>query len=243
MREYTLCRQKKDFQGKGSTFDFHTPNSPAADSLPVPIEEQRAFGSRSIHDISVQGNVHAQSGSILFTRVPVEVRLAIWEHAIGRQEIHIVHKYRRLGHVVCDARYWTENRSEKPGLRASSYMYTYASLPPRKQLADWSMCSLLLTCRKMYAKTYVARRFLLTSISIRGSCQSALPKQHFCLLGLASNRSLQARNCFVPLASYPVRQDLRDVLPGRRHRKCYRAEKSSATRGMAFIEFCACNTA
>jgi len=101
-------------------------------------------------DLPAPNDILVQTGSTLCATIPAELRLVIWEYAIGRQTIHIVHKYRRLGHAVCDTEYWTENRAERPNLRASSYMYTYGSLPPTKQLADWNMCSLLLTCRKMY---------------------------------------------------------------------------------------------
>lgn len=80
--------------------------------------------------------------------------MLIFEYAIGGQRIHIICKHRKLGHAVCNEEYWDEHRSEMPGLRSSSYMYTFGSLPATKQLADWSMCNLLRTCRQMYVQRH-----------------------------------------------------------------------------------------
>ncbi|PVH96236.1 hypothetical protein DM02DRAFT_617376 [Periconia macrospinosa] len=91
-----------------------------------------------------------QTQSTLFSRIHPELRLMIWKHAIGAQTLHIVSKYRRLGHAVCDEDYWEQARSERPDIRASSYLFVYGSLPTTKQLADWSMCNLLVACRKLY---------------------------------------------------------------------------------------------
>jgi hypothetical protein len=74
----------------------------------------------------------------------------IWRHAIGNRKIHIINKYRRLGHAVMDDEYWRQHHAERPGLRASSYMYTYGTLPTTKQLADNNLCDLLVTCLRIY---------------------------------------------------------------------------------------------
>jgi hypothetical protein len=124
--------------------------SPLLDALPVPLSETKP------HTLSLRPSLHrktssvSQLQSIPLGKLPPEIRVIIWKYTIGNQEVHIVSKFRRIGHAVCDAGYWAENQAERPGLRASSYMFTYGSLPTTKQLADWNMLSLLRTCRLMY---------------------------------------------------------------------------------------------
>ncbi|KAF2267826.1 hypothetical protein CC78DRAFT_576839 [Lojkania enalia] len=132
MEEYTFSRQDRDFR----------------DARPSPLSETRP--RRLTPSLEASNSLRLQSQSRLLTQLPSEIRLTIWGYTIGYQKIHIISKFRRLGHAICDAQYWRENRSEQPGLRASSYMFTYGSLPTTKQLADWSICNLLRTCRQMY---------------------------------------------------------------------------------------------
>ena len=80
----------------------------------------------------------------------MEIRLQIWQYTVGNQTIHIINKYRRLGHTVMDDEYWRQYHAERPSLRACSWIYSYGSLPTTKQLADNNMCDLLATCRKIY---------------------------------------------------------------------------------------------
>ncbi|KAF1958296.1 hypothetical protein CC80DRAFT_28033 [Byssothecium circinans] len=131
MKEYTIHRQKKDFE----------------DALPIPLSERPQIPTL------LRRRTIPQKHSRLFSRTPTEIRLVIWEYAIGGQNLHIISKYRRLGHTVCDDQYWDEMRSERPSLRASSYMFTYASLPMTKRPAERSLRSPLVTCRQAYEET------------------------------------------------------------------------------------------
>lgn len=83
------------------------------------------------------------------SQFPPEIRRMIWQHAIGNQKIHIINKYRRLGHAVKNDEYWRQQHAKRPDLRASSWIYTYGSLPTIKQLADNNLCDLLFTCRQI----------------------------------------------------------------------------------------------
>jgi hypothetical protein len=123
---------------------------PVSEALPSPLEEMKPCASSLPPNFSRKIVSAFQIQSTLLGKLPAEIRMKIWKYAIGNQELHIISKYRRLGHAVCDAGYWAENQSERPDLRASSYMFTYGSLPRTKQLADWSMVNLLTTCRLMY---------------------------------------------------------------------------------------------
>ncbi len=83
-----------------------------------------------------------QSQSALLSELPLEVRLAIWEAAIGGRHLHILHMYRQLGHIVCrDPQLCTVCRAD----------YRHIEPLARPQDAsDWSLLSLLKTCRQMY---------------------------------------------------------------------------------------------
>ncbi|CAI6333041.1 unnamed protein product [Periconia digitata] len=130
MSEYSMSRQRQQHE----------------EGIPIPIEQRVPQHTEGLSN----GGFSPQVQSILFNRLHTELRLMIWRWAIGDQKIHIVSKYRRLGHVVCNEEYWEQIRSERPNLRASSYMFVYGSLPTTKQLADWSMNDLLVVCRKVY---------------------------------------------------------------------------------------------
>ncbi|KAF2183229.1 hypothetical protein K469DRAFT_751787 [Zopfia rhizophila CBS 207.26] len=136
MEEYSLSRQKSDF----------------AEALPSPLPRERKRALTPPPAEQCKKDNPSQPQSWLLVKLPAEIRLMIWEYAIGGQKIHIVSKYRRLGHVICTPEYWEENRCKRPGLRASSYMLTYGSLPSTKQLADWNMCNLLRACRQIYTE-------------------------------------------------------------------------------------------
>jgi hypothetical protein len=74
----------------------------------------------------------------------------IWQHAIGNQKLHIIHQHKRMGHAVMDEAYWRQHHAKRPDHRASSWIYTYGSLPTTKQLADQNLCDLLVTCSQVY---------------------------------------------------------------------------------------------
>ena len=113
-----------------------------SDALPVSYPSAR-FKPRTIPHV-------LQPQSLLLSHLPIEVRLQIWLHVIGNQKIHIINKYRRLGHAVMDDEYWCQYHAERPSLRACSWMYTYGALPTTKQLADDTLCHVLVTCRQIY---------------------------------------------------------------------------------------------
>ncbi|KAH7382338.1 hypothetical protein BKA66DRAFT_118015 [Pyrenochaeta sp. MPI-SDFR-AT-0127] len=129
IKEYSLARQRHDFQ----------------DATPPPLIINPLLHRHS-------ESQYSQKTSILLSRLPLEIRLYIWSHALGNQRVHIISKYRRLGHTLCDTEYWREWEAERPGLRASSWMYTYGSLPTTKKLADYNLCDLLVSCKQIYAE-------------------------------------------------------------------------------------------
>jgi hypothetical protein len=141
MPEYTLRRQKKDYQGKQQA-PTGRPETNKTDALPEPHLNMQAS--------ALSGVYTSQHQSILLFQLPIETRLQVLQHAIGKRTLHIINKYRRLGHAVIDEEYWRQHNAERPSLRASSWMYTYGSLPTTKQLADDNLCDLLVTCRQIY---------------------------------------------------------------------------------------------
>ncbi|KAJ9255207.1 hypothetical protein DTO195F2_6282 [Paecilomyces variotii] len=80
----------------------------------------------------------AQSESLLLNKLPLEVRLAIWECVFGRSVVTIARKKKRIGHQVrVRPLYIWEIKKREPFSRGS-------------KLADWSLTSLLRTCRQVY---------------------------------------------------------------------------------------------
>ena len=121
-----------------------------SEALPMPLVGTKQYTSSQPPNLPRETISVPQTQSTLLSKLPAEIRAEIWKYAIGNQEIHIISKYRRIGHAVCNAGYWVEYQAERPDLRASSYMFTFGSLPRTKQLADWSMVNLLRTCQLMY---------------------------------------------------------------------------------------------
>lgn len=140
MADYLTERQRRDYQGRQWLQTHLAHSEQKADALPSALIDKQAQSSVRIN----------QSQSQLLTRIPIELRLQIWQYAIGNQTFHIINKYRRLGHAVMDADYWRQHHAERPSLRACSWMYTYGSLPTTKQLADRNLCHLLVTCQQIY---------------------------------------------------------------------------------------------
>jgi len=132
---------------------------PVLEALPMSLVETRQYTSSLPSNLPRKTIYIPQIQSTLLGKLPAEIRLKIWRYAIGNQEIHIISKYRRLGHAVCDEEYWAENQAERPGLRASSYMFTFGSLQRTKQLADWSMVNLLRTCQLVYVISLLSPPF------------------------------------------------------------------------------------
>jgi len=146
MSEYSLSRQRKDHQGKqpvqGRKFGTNQ-----IDALPEPFSHVQASPPSSAYLYQHQ--------SILLSQLPIEIRLQIWQHSIGNQTFHIINKYRRLGHAVMDDEYWRQHHAERPNLRASSWIYTFGSLPTTKKLASDNLCDLLVACRQIYNEAKV----------------------------------------------------------------------------------------
>ncbi|KAF2875558.1 hypothetical protein BDV95DRAFT_591038 [Massariosphaeria phaeospora] len=134
MEEYTIARQRRDFQG----------------DLRIPL----STGTPPISTAYTPDSPQQSQQSQLLRRLPAEIRHMVWCYAVGNQSIRLVSKHRRVGHVVCNAEYWKDMNCERPGLRASSYLFTYGSLPTTKQLADWNMCHLLVASRQIYAEVF-----------------------------------------------------------------------------------------
>jgi hypothetical protein len=137
------------------SFSLRTPQlnkitPPLLDALPAPLSETKPHTLSLRPSLPRKTSSASQIQSTLLGKLPPEIRVVIWKYIIGNQEVHIVSKFGRIGHTICDAGYWAENRADRPDLRASSYMFTYGTLPTTKQLADWNMLSLLRTCRLMY---------------------------------------------------------------------------------------------
>ncbi|KAF1938560.1 hypothetical protein EJ02DRAFT_514428 [Clathrospora elynae] len=126
MKEYSLSRQRRDFEN----------------ALPSPPVNKHPHAQ-------IPSQYKTQHQSSLLSRLPGEVRFLIWTYALGNQKFHIIPKYRRFGHAVCDADYWQQWNTERPSLQASSWMYTYGSLPTTKKLADYNICDLLVACSQM----------------------------------------------------------------------------------------------
>lgn len=163
MEEYSIARQRRDFH----------------EALPTPLSQTRSLAVRLRPDLPRKTTATSHLPSTLLKKLPSEVRILVWEYVIGNQKIHIVSKFGRLGHVVCNAEYWADNRAERPGLRASSYMFTYGSLPMTKQLADWSLCDLLRTCRQIYTEAlpilYTTNTFAFWDLRVLDIFKSSIP--------------------------------------------------------------------
>jgi hypothetical protein len=89
----------------------------------------------------VEQRTVAQFESALLTKLPAEIRRRIWEMAIGGMRLHIVRKYKRLGHTVCSM---SDETCDCDSI--SQELHRAAEV-----LADWNMLALLTTCRQIHA--------------------------------------------------------------------------------------------
>ncbi|GAD91960.1 conserved hypothetical protein [Paecilomyces variotii No. 5] len=84
---------------------------------------------------------HDQSKSLLLNKLPLEVRLTIWEYVFGRTVVTITRKKKRIGHQVrVRPLYIWDIKKREPFTRGA-------------KLADWSLTSLLRTCRQVYVES------------------------------------------------------------------------------------------
>lgn len=106
-----------------------------------------------------------QEESLLFQRLPAELRLYIWQLALGGDVIHIRSKKGRLGHVICDRSeacqecqtlhsghgkfshdWWSDAMQVRRGERVAD---EYKPLTAEAQSAQASKLNVLLTCRQV----------------------------------------------------------------------------------------------
>ncbi|KAL9072672.1 MAG: hypothetical protein Q9157_005006 [Trypethelium eluteriae] len=67
---------------------------------PVLVRESQKRLRSSKHATILQ-KTSSQQQSLLLQKLPIEVRLLIWEHCIGGELLHIVREPGRLGYVIC----------------------------------------------------------------------------------------------------------------------------------------------
>ncbi|KAH8707620.1 hypothetical protein GQ44DRAFT_763601 [Phaeosphaeriaceae sp. PMI808] len=130
------------------------------------------------------------------------------KYAIGNQKIHIINKYRRLGHTVMNHEYWDQYHAERSGLRASSWMYSYGSLPTTKQLADNNMCNLLITCCQIYHE--VVMMLYSTNSFVFWDLRTVSAMERRISLG-----GWEAVRCVETCATLCRREDIKDVMETR----------------------------
>ncbi|KAL9085803.1 MAG: hypothetical protein Q9165_007435 [Trypethelium subeluteriae] len=70
---------------------------------PVPVRESQSRLKSSKRATTLQ-QTRSQQQCLLLQKLPLEVRLLIWEHCIGGELLHIVREPGRLGHVICPFR-------------------------------------------------------------------------------------------------------------------------------------------
>jgi hypothetical protein len=133
--------------------------------FPPPTFSTRLSTDRAVTMTNVLAD---QTGSLLLSKLPVELRCLIWEYAIGRQHLHIIRKKAKFRHISCHPKIWKLNGSATPFSPSvpflngftTSHMQPWSvctspySLSADDQLATWSMLSLLCTCQQMYVSNY-----------------------------------------------------------------------------------------
>ena len=89
-------------------------------------------------DIGVDTN--NQSGCLVLKKLSAEIRLMIWEAALGGLCLHIIQRpQRRLGHIVCPRKESCEVC--RGGL--------HQPVKGSESLSSWSLLSLPMTCKQM----------------------------------------------------------------------------------------------
>ena len=88
-------KRKAEQKARDERLDPRPP--PQTPLLPLPAERARRLTHAESH--------HTQQQSALIIRIPVEVRLLIWEHLLGRETnddvLHLDLSHGSLGHVRC----------------------------------------------------------------------------------------------------------------------------------------------
>ena len=127
------------------------------DNAPVPLPKSRArsltlrlsppaaHGKAKKKDVTAQRTIDQLESSILY-RLPLEIRIMVWEHALGGNHVHITRKRKRLGHAICpNPNLAIEGGKELCTATRDGYGFWRATEYPKKM----SPLSLLKTCRQM----------------------------------------------------------------------------------------------
>lgn len=88
-----------------------------------------------------------QPQSSFLTKLPLEIREAIYVHVFGRRLVHLVDLGQRLAHVSCAQEIWDWHRHGVEGLNG------YPILNEEEHLND-ALLALCKTCRMVYVGPY-----------------------------------------------------------------------------------------
>ncbi|KAF2476185.1 uncharacterized protein BDR25DRAFT_339293 [Lindgomyces ingoldianus] len=138
-----------------------------------------------------------QPDCLLLNRLPAEIRLRIWEYAVGRQDLHILRKQGKMGYSACAG----EMCKDCPKVDGVLYKrHVRDQVEPFKkdlQLAEMSLLNLLLTCRQIYSEAidvlYTSNTFLFPHIWNLTFFQTTIRPKRF-----ASIRSVHLSHFFEP---------------------------------------------
>ena len=122
----------------------------------LPQRPRRRLSISSAYDVEEESpQAFSQSQSLLFNKLPPEIRQQIYLYALGERTIHLVPKHSRLDHVLCTGSSYPNLRSYACWtIRTTSVSPSIAYILREK---DWSgvgdgLLNLLQTCRKIYSE-------------------------------------------------------------------------------------------
>ncbi|KAF2786283.1 hypothetical protein K505DRAFT_399475 [Melanomma pulvis-pyrius CBS 109.77] len=126
------------------------------------------------------------SAGPLFDRLPAELRVKIWEHAVGDQDFHIDRDDKDMGHRVCDA----EDRRCRD-CDVNQIPKQLFAVSTRKR-SNKSLLPLALACKKIYAEAvhvlYTKNTFHFTNVWTFAFFRNSILPKHY-----ASIRSVNLR--------------------------------------------------
>lgn len=113
-------------------------NKPSA--LPRPRRRTLAGRSQTPRADDTRQNAGYQAESLMLTKLSPELRLMVWEEALGGFRLHIIQRsHRRLGHVICPL--------------SESCEICRGGLPQPvrdgEAPSEWNLLSLPMTCKQM----------------------------------------------------------------------------------------------